>query len=116
MYRRRNCQPFNKKFRKSDDGVIKFVAMKKANLKNLVAWSSLAFAIVSAFVIAYVKYKEVFVSGNHAATLVLISLICSLTSLLFGLFSLRTWKGVLGCVIAIVSLYFLFFTRLYWLA
>ncbi len=87
--------------------------MNYKTLKTHSKWLSQICAATSLIVIVFVKSKFVFVSGNFAGTLVLISLIAALFTLVFGFIALPKWQGFVALGIFGYIAYCILFTPLY---
>ncbi len=101
--------------RKSDGDVVKFVN-ESAESTNISKWLCLVIGILGSSLLTYIKVKGVFESGNNAHLLVLISIVATAIAAVLSLIVLPRWQGVVGLFIAVVTAYFILFTRLYGLS
>jgi hypothetical protein len=87
--------------------------MNYQTIKEHSKWISRVSAAASLIIIVFVQSKFIFVSGNFAGKLVLISLIAAVFTLVFGLIALPRWQGFLALAIFSYVAYCILFTRLY---
>ena len=76
-------------------------------------WLSQISAVVSLVIVVSLKSKHVFESGNAAGTLLLVAIITSLLTLVFGIASLPRWQGFVSLAIFVPVAYLILFTPLY---
>ncbi len=87
--------------------------MNYETFKSYSKWLSQITAITALITIIYVKSKYLFITGNDAGRLVLISIIAALLTLVFGIVSLPRWQGIVALVIFSFVAYCILFTPLY---
>ena len=71
---------------------------------------------MSLVIVVFLRSKFIFESGNTAGMLVLVAIITTLLTLIFGIASLPRWQGFVSLTIFIVVAYYILFERLYGIA
>jgi hypothetical protein len=87
--------------------------MNYQTIKEHSKWLSQVSAATSLIVIVFMQSKFIFVSGNFAGNLLLISLIAAVFTFIFGLIALPRWQGFLALAIFSYVAYCILFTPLY---
>jgi len=87
--------------------------MNYQTIKEHSKWLSQVSAATSLIVIVFMQSKFIFVSGNFAGNLLLISLIAAVFTFIFGLIALARWQGFLALAIFSYVAYCILFTPLY---
>ena len=87
--------------------------MNYQTIKEHSKWLSQVSAAISLIVIVFIQSKFIFVSGNFAGNLVLISIVTAITAFVFGCISLPRWQGFLALSIFSYVAYYILFTPLY---
>ena len=95
---------------------VKDQPMLSATFRKHSKWLSQVSAAVSLIIIVFVRSKFIFDSGNTAGMLVLVAIITTLLTLIFGVASLPRWQGFVALAISIFLAYYILFQRLYGLA
>jgi hypothetical protein len=90
--------------------------MSFQRLKRYSPWLSQASAAVSLCIVVFMRIKFVFDSGNTAGMLLLIAMLTSLLTLVFGVVALPRWQGFVALGIFGVVAYFILFERMYGVA
>ena len=83
------------------------------SIKEHSKWLSQLNAVTSLIILVYLKSKFVFDSGTFAGRLVLILLIATVLTFLFGVMSLPRWQGFVTLGIFSIVTYYILFTPLY---
>ncbi len=76
-------------------------------------WLSQVSAAVSLIIVVFIRSKFIFESGNTAGTLLLVAMITSFLTLVFGVASLPRWQGFVALAIFVLVAYFILFEPLY---
>ncbi len=66
--------------------------------------------------VVVLQTKFTFESGNAAGMLVLVAMITSLLTLIFGVAAIPRWQGFVALVISVLVAYYILFEQLYGLA
>ena len=90
--------------------------MSRRSFRQIAKWPSVAWAAIALVLVVYVRTKFVFASGNTAGMLVLIAMIASVFTLVFGIAALPRWQGIVALLIFIYVAYCIGFTRMYGIA
>ena len=86
------------------------------SFRQIAKWPSIVWAAIALALVVYVRTRFVFDSGNVAGMLVLIAMIASVFTLIFGIAALPRWQGVVALLIFIYVAYCIGFTRMYGIA
>ncbi|MGH9968076.1 MAG: hypothetical protein ACREBG_09625 [Pyrinomonadaceae bacterium] len=76
-------------------------------------WLSQVSAAISIIVVVFLRSKFTFEFGNTAGMLVLVAMITSLLTLIFGVAAVPRWQGFVALVIFVLVAYYIFFEQLY---
>ena len=87
--------------------------MSFQRLKKYSPWLSQASAAVSLLIFVFMRVKFVFDSGNTAGMLLLILMLTSLLTLIFGVAALPRWQGFVALGIFGLVAYYILFERMY---
>jgi hypothetical protein len=90
--------------------------MSFQTLKKYSPWLSQASAAVSLLIVVFMRIKFVFDSGNTAGMLLLIAMLTSLLTLVFGVVALPRWQGFVALGIFGLVAYYILFERMYGVA
>jgi hypothetical protein len=80
---------------------------------NYLPWFAVMASVTALAILAYLKHKFVFESGNLAGSLVLATYLLTATALILGFVYVRRWQGITALLIAAFVTYFALFTPLY---
>lgn len=86
--------------------------MNLKTLKKHSVWLSQLSAAISLVLVLYIKSKRVFVNENEAAALLLIAMIATTFTFIFGILSVPRWQGFLALAIFSYTAYCVLFTSM----
>lgn len=90
--------------------------MGNQSFRQIAKWPSVVWAVIAFTLVLYVRTKHIFASGNTAGMLVLIAMIASVLTLIFGIATLPRWQGFVALAIFIYVAYCIGFSQMYALA
>ena len=90
--------------------------VEKISRTPIAGWTSLVFGALAFADVTYVKVQHIFDCGNCAQLLIQISFGFVSISVISGLLGFRSWCGKTGLILSVITIYLLFFTRLYFLS
>lgn len=102
------CQLCNEKFRKVDNGIVKFMPPRVASA--YISWTALLLAIASVASLSCLKL--VWSSANLETTgpvLFSVYFFCGILGLLGALFTINRWTSRIALVLVCVDIYFFLF-------